>query len=468
MIVRELVTRLGFKADTSGLKQYENAANGMMGRMQGAIRGLQTAMAAIGAGAAAAAVKRLAEATDKVTNLQSRLAALSQRSNFEELTKRAIESGSAVEGYVDGFIRLASATDGVLQSQDEVVEILDTLNAGLKASGADAGTAAGVMRQFGQALGSGVLRGDELNSMNEGAGVLMRELARAIIGPTGTVGALKKLAEQGGLTTQVVLAGMKKIGPALQTQSNASTRTFGQALQQLGDTVWLTWARFDQAIGFTRSLTNALDWLSGVITSTIDFFGGMNRAVEVLSWTIGALAVARLPALVAAIASVGKALWAMVAPVAPVIAGIIGIGLVVDDLYSWVKGEESLAGQLFGGFDEFATAAGQWIDRVKAWLQPLYDAAMKIGDAVKAIFKADVSGAVNAVKGAAGDAGSWVSDQASWAWNGLKNLTGFGSSNTTVTQNVVINGNATPQAVQQIRDNTEQVMKRGDAARAGR
>lgn len=467
MIVRELVTRLGFKTDTSGLKQYENAANGMMGRMQGAIKGLQTAMAAIGAGAAVAAVKRLAEATDKVTNLQSRLAALSQRSSFEELTKRAIESGSAVEGYVDGFIRLASATDGVLQSQDEVVEILDTLNAGLKASGADAGTAAGVMRQFGQALGSGTLRGDELNSMNEGAGVLMRELARAIIGPTGTVGALKKLAEQGGLTTEVVLQGMKKIGPALQAQSAAATRTFGQAMQQLGDTVWLTWSRFDQAVGFTRVLTAALDWLSNAITSTVEFFGGFNRAAEVLGITLGVLAVSRLPAIASAALVASRALWAMIAPVAPVIAAVTAVWAVVDDLYSWVKGEDSLAGELFGDFEGFAKAAGQWIDRVKVWLQPLYDLVVKIGDAIKAVFGGDFGEAGKALKGAASGVSGWVADNAVATWDWAKGLV-TGSSNTTVNQTVTINGNATPQIVQQIKDNTVQAVKRGEAARTGR
>lgn len=466
MIVRELVTRLGFKTDTSGLKQYEQSIDGIKKRAETAAAGLRATVAAIGAGFAAAGIKSLAEATDRVTNLQSRLAALSQQSSFDELTKLAIESGSAVEGYVDGFIRLASATDGVLQSQDEVVEILDTLNAGLKASGADAGTAAGVMRQFGQALGAGTLRGDELNSMNEGAGVLMRELARAIIGPTGTVGALKKLAEQGGLTTQVVLDGMKKIGPALQAQSAAATRTFGQALQQLGDTVWLTWARFDQAIGFTRGLTAALDWLSGAITSGVEFMGGMSRAVEVLSWTIGAMTIARLPALAAAAYTTATALWAMIAPLLPVIAGVVAVWAVVDDLYSWIKGEDSLAVQLFGNFEDVAAAAGQWIDRVKAWLQPLYDAVTKVGDAVKSIFGGDVSGAIGSLKDAASGAGGWVADQASSAWNGLKDFVSGGS--TTVTQNVVINGNATPQVVQQIKDNTEKVMKRGEAARAGR
>lgn len=466
MIVRELVTRLGFKTDLSGLQKYEQSMDGMAKRVQGALTGIKAAMQAIGAGATVLAVKRLAEATDKVTELQSRLASLSQKSSFDELAKRAVDSGAAVEGYVDGFIRLASATDGVLQSQDDVVEILDTLNAGLKASGADAGTAAGVMRQFGQALGSGTLRGDELNSMSEGAGVLMRELARAILGPTGTAGALKKLAEQGGLTTQVVLDGMRKIGPALQAQSAAATRTFGQALQQLGDTVWLTWARFDQAIGFTRGLTAALDWLSGAITSGVEFMGGMSRAVEVLSWTIGVLTIARLPALAAAAYTAATALWAMIAPVLPVIAGVAAVWAVVDDLYSWVKGEDSLAGQLFGNFEDVAAAAGRWIERVKSWLQPLYDAAVKVGDAVKSIFGGNVSGAVGSLKDAASGAGAWVADQASSAWNGLKSFVNGGS--TTVTQNVVINGNATPQVVQQIKDNTEKVMKRGDAARVGR
>ena len=466
MIVRELVTRLGFKTDLSGLQKYERSIDGIKKRAETAVVGIKAAVAAIGTGFAAAGIKSLAEATDRVTNLQSRLVALSQRSSFEELAKRAIESGSAVEGYVDGFIRLASATDGVLSSQDEVVDILDTLNAGLRASGADAGTAAGVMRQFGQALGSGTLRGDELNSMNEGAGVLMRELARAIIGPAGTVGALKKLAEQGGLTTAVVLDGMRKIGPALQAQSAAATRTFGQAIQQLGDTVWLTWARFDQAIGFTRGLTAALDWLSGAITSGIEFMGGMSRAVEVLSWTIGALTIARLPALAAAAYTAATALWAMIAPVLPVVAGVAAVWAVVDDLYSWVKGEDSLAGLLFGGFDDMAKAAGQWIDRVKAWLQPLFDAATKVGDAVKSIFGGDVSGAVSSLKDAASGTGGWIASQAASAWDGLKGFVNGGS--TTVTQNVVINGNATPQVVQQIKDNTEKVMKRGEAAKVGR
>lgn len=467
MIVRELVTRLGFKTDTSGLQKYEQAIGGMTKRVKTALTDMHAVMAAIGTGVTAIGVKHLAEATDRVTDLQSRLRALSQQSSFDELAKRAIESGAAVEGYVDGFIRLASATDGVLSSQEEVVEVLDTLNAGLKASGADAGTAAGVMRQFGQALGSGVLRGDELNSMNEGAGVLMRELARAILGPTGTVGALKKLAEQGGLTTDAVLQGMKKIGPALQAQSAAATRTFGQAMQQLGDTVWLTWSRFDQAAGFTRTLTAALDWLSNAITSGMEFFGGFNRAAEVLGITLGVLAVSRLPAIASAALVASRALWAMIAPVAPVIAAVTAVWAVVDDLYSWVKGEDSLAGELFGDFEDFARAAGQWIDRVKAWLQPLYDAVVKVGDAIKAVFGGDLGKAGEAIKGAASGAGGWVADSAGAAWDWARGLV-TGASNTTVNQTVTINGNATPQIVQQIKDNTVQAVKRGEAARAGR
>ena len=225
MIVRELVTRLGFSTDTASLQRYEGAVNHAK-RLSGLAAAAMRTAFALGGGAGLTALShKLTEVSDRIGTLKGRLAALSQGGDFDRLADRARALGAGMDDYIDGYIRLANATDGVLGSQEEVVEILDTLNAGLKASGADAGTAAGVMRQFGQALGSGALRGDELNSLNEGAGVLMRDLARAILGPNGTVGALKQMAAQGKLTTDVVLAGMRKIGPSLQAQTKGVGRS---------------------------------------------------------------------------------------------------------------------------------------------------------------------------------------------------------------------------------------------------
>lgn len=366
MIVRELVTRLGFSTDTGALQRYEGAVNHAK-RITGLAAAAMRSALALGGGAGLAALgHKLAEVSDRISTLKGRLAALSQGGDFDQLADRARSLGAGMDEYIDGYIRLANATDGMLSSQTEVVEILDTLNAGLKASGADAGTAAGVMRQFGQALGSGVLRGDELNSLNEGAGVLMRELSRAILGPNGTVGALKQMAAQGKLTTDVVLAGMRKIGPALQAQTKGTGRSVGQAAQGLRDTIDRMIARFDTATGFTRRLAANLDGLALSIERGVAFFGGMDSIVTSLSGTLLVIGASRLPAIVAGLAAASKAAWAFMAPFLPILAAAAAIFLVVQDLYHWIEGKDSVAGRLFGDFKEVADGVKKQIDEIKA------------------------------------------------------------------------------------------------------
>lgn len=366
MIVRELVTRLGFSTDTASLQRYEGAVNHTK-RLSGLAAAAMRTAFTLGGGAGLAALgHKLVEVSDRISTLKGRLAALSQGGDFDRLADRARTLGAGMDDYIDGYIRLANAADGVLGSQEEVVEILDTLNAGLKASGADAGTAAGVMRQFSQALGSGVLRGDELNSLNEGAGVLMRELARAILGPNGTVGALKQMAAQGKLTTDVVLAGMRKIGPSLQAQTQGAGRSVSQAAQGLRDTIDRVIARFDAATGFTRRLAAQLDGLALAIERGVSFFGGMDSVVASLSGTLLVIGASRLPAIVAGLAAATKATWVFMAPFLPILAAVTAIFLVVQDLYHWIEGKDSVAGRLFGDFKEVADGVKKQIAEIKA------------------------------------------------------------------------------------------------------
>lgn len=366
MIVRELVTRLGFSTDTASLQRYEGAVDHAKRLSRLAAAAMRSAFALGGGAGLAALGHKLAEVSDRISTLKGRLAALSQGGDFDRLADRARTLGAGMDDYIDGYIRLANATDGVLGSQEEVVEILDTLNAGLKASGADAGTAAGVMRQFGQALGSGVLRGDELNSLNEGAGVLMRELARAILGPNGTVGALKQMAAQGKLTTDVVLAGMRKIGPSLRAQTKGVGRSVSQAAQGLRDTIDRVIARFDAATGFTRRLAANLDGLALSVERSVAFFGGMDSIAASLSGTLLVIGASRLPAIVAGLAAAAKAAWAFMAPFLPILAATAAIFLVVQDLYHWVEGKDSVAGRMFGDFKAVADSVKEQIEGIKA------------------------------------------------------------------------------------------------------
>lgn len=470
MIVRELVTRLGFQTDTASLQKYEGAVDQAKRTTEKAASAMKAAFALVGVAGLAAFGHKLAEVGDRINTLKDRLKSLSQGGDFDQLADRARSLGAGMDSYIAGYITLANATDGVLVNQQEVTEILDTLNAGLKASGADAGTAAGVMRQFGQALGSGALRGDELNSMNEGAGVLMRELARSILGPTGTVGALKKMAEQGKLTTEVVLAGMRKIGPGLRAQTEGMGRTVDQAMQGLQDTIDRVIARFDAATGFTKRLADGLDWMSGAIERGIQFLGGMDTIANTLGITLGVIATAHLPALVTGLTAAARAAWAFVAPFTPAIAAATAVFLVVQDLYTWINGQDSLVGQLFGPFEDVASAVKTQIASVRQRVSDLLTTIGNLWDKVSSIdgitdLAKDAASAVgDGAMSLASSAGAFVSDAASSTWGSIKETFGF-RQNVTATTTINVQGKADQATINEIGRVTERSV-RGAASEA--
>lgn len=472
MIVRELVTRLGFQTDTASLQKYEGAVDQAKRTTENAANAMKRAFALVKAAGLAALVYKFTEINDRINTMKDRLKSLSQGGDFDQLADRARSLGAGMDSYIDGYIMLANATDGVLANQQEVTEILDTLNAGLKASGADAGTAAGVMRQFGQALGSGTLRGDELNSMNEGAGVLMRELARAILGPQGTVGALKKMAEQGKLTTEVVLAGMRKVGPALRAQTEGMGRTVGQAMQGLSDTIARVIARFDAVTGFTAKLAAGLDWLSGAIERGIDWLGGAEIAAKALGAALAILAAVALPATTAALWNMARASWAAMAPFLPIIlavtAAVAGLFLAFQDIFSWMEGRDSLAGRVFGPFEEAAKAAKGWIDSVRQWVSELFDDVERLWNKLSSFggIKDALKGAVGSIGDGISAVGDWFSGQSKAAVVMAGGASGL-RQNVTATTTININGKPDQGTINEIGRVTEKSV-RGAASAAGK
>ena len=81
-------------------------------------------------------------------------------------------------------------------TQQDTLRITELLGKAIKVSGASGVEASSAMVQFGQALGSGKLAGDELRSLLENAPYLMRQLADGLGVP---IGALKQLGEDGKL-----------------------------------------------------------------------------------------------------------------------------------------------------------------------------------------------------------------------------------------------------------------------------
>ena len=278
----ELVVRLDDKASRQ-LKDIDKALSSLNGRMgglttssgaaAGALGGFSSKLSAakIGVVAVAAGTVALtkaimdnARAYESVTN-QLRLVTNGQddyNNTIARLTKLSKENLSDFGATVDLYTKLKVATDEMGFSNAKVEELTSKFSKALVVAGADAGTAAGVIRQFGQAMQSGSVRGDEFISITEGLGTALSIMAKE----SGmTIGQLREMSQNGDLTAKVfadMLLNSKNLDKAFESLEP----TMDQLNGQLGNSI----QRLSFAVAQFLGLDSAARALAIGITKVAD------------------------------------------------------------------------------------------------------------------------------------------------------------------------------------------------------
>jgi len=244
---------------------------------------LGTALKAL---AGAAVVKGTLDLANNFQTLSNRLRSVT--GSTEEYNKAlqnvktlADSSRSSLSATADLYASLTIASEDLALSQDEVAKITDTFSKTLKISGAETGAAAGAMIQFGQALAAGVLRGDEFNSINETNSKFMGEFAD-ILGVTR--GELRKMAEQGLLTADIV-------ADAAQIMNKSINEDFGKTLPTISESFQGITNEVTYLIGEIEAKTGVFESLSNLIRKIAD---NLEVVIPLLAAAFGAAAAARL------------------------------------------------------------------------------------------------------------------------------------------------------------------------------
>ena len=214
---------------------------------------------------AAASVQQFVALGDEFTQITNRLKSVSSSTAeasqaFELVKKVAADTRSGLEPVAGLFADLTIATEEMGLSQKEVAAVAGTFSKALKVSGADANASSGAIRQFGQALASGVLRGDEFNSIMEANPAFMRKMAGAL---GVTTGQLRSMAEQGLLTSDVLVAATQEIGDSIDQDFAKTVSTVGEAFVALKNS-------FIEIIGRIESNTGVFTSLANTITHVAD------------------------------------------------------------------------------------------------------------------------------------------------------------------------------------------------------
>ena len=438
MIVRELLTLLGFKVDSKDLDRYGNALNrtrGLLGKVTSVAAKAAGVLAGVVVGTAA---KGIWEANQQYDLLISKLETLEgdadkARAKFEELQGIAGNTPHQLTEVTEAYSRLKAA--GFEASKGNIMALGDLATA----SGKSLGDVVEAMLSANRGLGSMV---DNFNGLSASSKKGNLELKNAATGAKELVkaGDTKKLMEF------FTAAGR---GPGIAGAMDAQMKKLPGRISNLKDEMFKLYVAIGDA-----GLRDALGKLIGEFSKGVEggqslagtiggaLAKGVNLLTEGLSWlkdnwelvakgaavALAAFKVAEWAVLIASFGGIKGAIAALIAAVAPfastiatviapalaVVGALVGLSLILEDLYFYFTGGPSLIGRFIDKFAEGGGPLGGFASSLKNMLAK----AQEFGNKLKELGARFLNGIApniialktlwdqgwNEIKAAAGDA----------------------------------------------------------------
>ena len=217
--------------------------------------------------------KAFIETADTATLLESRLNLVT--SSTQELTQAqeklfsiSQETRTLLEGTTDLYTRIARSVKDYNVEQTELLSLTRTINQSLIISGGSAESSTAAIVQLGQAFsGNFQAVGQELASIREQA----PRVYEALLDGTGKTSAeFKKLAEEGGLSSQIIIEALKSQAYAVNQEFSQITKTVDQSLVQTKNSFVVLVGDINKALGATDSLSNKISGFSESISKNKD------------------------------------------------------------------------------------------------------------------------------------------------------------------------------------------------------
>lgn len=176
--------------------------------------------------------------SDELVQTTSRLNMMNDRvQSTAELVNMVYAAAQDARGsfsqMADVVARFGNNAKDAFSSSEEVVAFADLIQKQMTIAGASTQEAANAELQLSQALGSGVLRGDELNSIFEQAPNLIQNIADYLDVP---IGKIREMAADGELSADVVKAAIFSAADDINSKFNEMPMTWGQMWQSMQNT----------------------------------------------------------------------------------------------------------------------------------------------------------------------------------------------------------------------------------------
>ena len=288
-----LERRILIKVDSAKAERNVSSLDGKMQRLGSTADSNEQKFSklkgAVVAVAAALQARKIQQYSDAFTSAQNQIRQTTKTTSelvarTDELLKVSQRSRVGISETAELYTNLVLSTENLNLTTAEQIRLTETISKSFAVSGKSAAESAGAIRQLGQAFASGALRGDEFNSIAEGAPEIMRALQRSL---SMTQGELREFAATGGITAEVLVNALGGASDVIDQKLAKSQKTFAQFATEAEN----------NAIQFVGS--------SDLITNSVNIAGealvGLSNNIEALSKLIIVAAAAGFASLTAGI-----------------------------------------------------------------------------------------------------------------------------------------------------------------------
>lgn len=375
MIAQELVTLLRFKLEQSGIGRYCAAVQQVRKSAQSYGEAIQKSnnTAVRGANQAAAAYSRLGGIVravlggigvsmlmgmaDDWASVEGRVSLTTksveeQKYVMDELFKSAQRNRQEFTATADLFQKVARNKDDLGLSTDQTLQLTDVIGKSMVIGGGDAGAQQAALLQLGQALSSGTLRGDELNSILEQSPRLAQAIANAFGVP---VGKLREMGKEGKLTSKELAQGLLKQADKLNEEFERMPKTFSGSFTIIRNKLGQIVSNLNKSTHAAEAFYKVSNWIIDNFETLITLVGGGVLIAKFVLWRNAILDAHKASSLLnVAWQAFNKENRFALGQMLRLAAILYGLYLIGQDIYVWLNGGISVTGSLIGRAEEWA------------------------------------------------------------------------------------------------------------------
>lgn len=276
------------EAEQQSFNNSVNSGSSAMGGLVGKAIALASAYMGIG---------KLMNMSDELTLTTARLDMMNDKvQTTPELLNMVYQSAQNARGSLtdmaDVVARFGNNAKDAFSSSREVVDFANLVQKQMTIAGAGTQEASNAMLQLSQALGSGVLRGDELNSIFEQAPNLIQSVATYMDVP---IGKIREMAQEGKLSASIVKNAIFADADNINAKFEQMPMTWGQIWTMMSNAATMklqpllekinSIANSSQFQAFAANAVNAVGLIANALMGLIDL-GGQIADFFVQNWSV--------------------------------------------------------------------------------------------------------------------------------------------------------------------------------------